>query len=339
MSEEMVLQEVQAAGSVAVYEPLRHKSIAEIQAEEEFRQSLVKVMSKGKHEDAAHYGSVPGIKHIVFKEGIQFIADAYHLGFGDPAIQKESSILKLPDGTEVEHFIITAKTPIFNRITGQIVRVGVGSCSTMETKYRYRGEERKCPVCGKETIIKGKSEYGGGWLCYKAKGGCGKKFPDNAPEIIEQPVGKIENLNPADVVDTVIAMAVKRSVGRDTLGLTGMSRFLRLPESEMDEGHVYEGSNEYEAEQNQRQSPKQTQTRKQPDPKEAEALHEKLMNRFGANPKEVENWVKTHTKGKFSDVRKLETESQLNKLIEVYKASENDFSLSREQVDDTPVEE
>jgi hypothetical protein len=33
-----------------------------------------------------------------------------------------------------------------------------------------------CPVCGKYAIIKGKEEYGGGWLCYKAKGGCGAKF-------------------------------------------------------------------------------------------------------------------------------------------------------------------
>ena len=33
-----------------------------------------------------------------------------------------------------------------------------------------------CPTCGKDAIIKGKEEYGGGWLCYKAKGGCGAKF-------------------------------------------------------------------------------------------------------------------------------------------------------------------
>ena len=33
-----------------------------------------------------------------------------------------------------------------------------------------------CPVCGKDAIIQGKPEYGGGWLCYKQKGGCGAKF-------------------------------------------------------------------------------------------------------------------------------------------------------------------
>jgi len=36
-----------------------------------------------------------------------------------------------------------------------------------------------CPVCGKEAIIKGKVEYGGGYLCYSKKGGCGAKFADD----------------------------------------------------------------------------------------------------------------------------------------------------------------
>ena len=38
-----------------------------------------------------------------------------------------------------------------------------------------------CPDCGKDAIIKGKEEYGGGWLCYKAKGGCGSKFAEFPP--------------------------------------------------------------------------------------------------------------------------------------------------------------
>jgi hypothetical protein len=33
-----------------------------------------------------------------------------------------------------------------------------------------------CPNCGKDAIIKGREEYGGGWLCYKKNGGCGAKF-------------------------------------------------------------------------------------------------------------------------------------------------------------------
>src|SRR5215211_2968844 len=49
--------------------------------------------------------------------------------------------------------------------------------------YRYREAQRRCPSCGLAAIIKGKEEYGGGWLCFKKKGGCGLKFADEDIEI------------------------------------------------------------------------------------------------------------------------------------------------------------
>jgi hypothetical protein len=37
----------------------------------------------------------------------------------------------------------------------------------------------KCPQCGKDgAVMAGKVEYGGGWLCFKKKGGCGHKWQD-----------------------------------------------------------------------------------------------------------------------------------------------------------------
>lgn len=48
-----------------------------------------------------------------------------------------------------------------------------------------------CPKCGREgTVIKGKAEFGGGYLCWKKEGGCGAKFADNDAEIIAQIDGK-----------------------------------------------------------------------------------------------------------------------------------------------------
>ena len=49
--------------------------------------------------------------------------------------------------------------------TGKLIGDCMGICSTMESKYRFRAKERKCPKCNAEAIIKGKAEYGGGWLC------------------------------------------------------------------------------------------------------------------------------------------------------------------------------
>ena len=45
-----------------------------------------------------------------------------------------------------------------------------GSCNSRETKYRWREAQRQCPECGQAAIIKGREEYGGGWVCFKKKG-------------------------------------------------------------------------------------------------------------------------------------------------------------------------
>lgn len=46
---------------------------------------------------------------------------------------------------------------------------------------RAESTANACPQCGKiKPVIKGKPEYGGGWLCFKKKGGCGATWPDGA---------------------------------------------------------------------------------------------------------------------------------------------------------------
>lgn len=57
------------------------------------------------------------------------------------------------------------------------------SASGNEHTKSDRPESKKCPKCGAAAIIKGKQEYGGGWLCYQRKGGCGFKWPDGDAEI------------------------------------------------------------------------------------------------------------------------------------------------------------
>src|SRR5690606_9819605 len=95
--------------------------------------------------------------------------------------------------------------------TGALLGSGMGSCSTRESKYAYRKSERKCPQCDKETIIKGKEEYGGGWLCFAKRGGCGAKFGDKDPKITGQVVGRIEKPDVYDQHNTVLKMAIKRA--------------------------------------------------------------------------------------------------------------------------------
>ena len=106
---------------------------------------------------------------------------------------------------------------------GKTVGQGDGSCNSWEKKYRYRSADRLCPNCGNATIIKGKEEYGGGWLCFAKKGGCGTKFRDGDKAIEGQQVGQIANPDFADVINTVQKMAAKRALVAAVLVVTGLS--------------------------------------------------------------------------------------------------------------------
>ena len=52
-----------------------------------------------------------------------------------------------------------------------------------------KSDAQTCPQCGKsKAVIQGKAEYGGGWLCFKKKGGCGATWHDDeAPESPKSP--------------------------------------------------------------------------------------------------------------------------------------------------------
>lgn len=100
-----------------------------------------------------------------------------------------------------------------------------GSCNSFESKYRYRKADRLCPDCAQATIIKGREEYGGGWLCYKNKGGCGAKFDVNDPAITAQQVGRVVNPDIADQINTIQKMAQKRALIGTTLLAVNASEF------------------------------------------------------------------------------------------------------------------
>lgn len=100
-----------------------------------------------------------------------------------------------------------------------------GSCNSWEKKYRYRNSERVCPNCGKPAIIKGKQEYGGGFVCFARKGGCGTKFADTDPQIIGQEVGQIKNPDVSELVNTILKMAQKRALVAAVLIATNASDY------------------------------------------------------------------------------------------------------------------
>ncbi|HEX8708999.1 MAG TPA: hypothetical protein VF723_12200 [Pyrinomonadaceae bacterium] len=100
-----------------------------------------------------------------------------------------------------------------------------GSCNSREQKYRYREAQRVCPECGQAAIIKGREEYGGGWLCFRKKGGCGAKFATGDAAIEGQQAGRVPNAEIADQVNTIQKMGQKRALIAATLLAVNASEF------------------------------------------------------------------------------------------------------------------
>lgn len=158
-----------------------------------------------KHmQEGVHYGIIPGCnKPSLWKPGAELICTLFQLSPRfELTLQKES------DGSGHREYIFDCS---LHSPDNALMGEGAGSCSTMESKYKYRTAARNCPECGKETIIKGKAEYGGGWLCFAKKGGCGAKWADGSPEIEKQVQGKIDNPDIADYYNTCLKMAKKRA--------------------------------------------------------------------------------------------------------------------------------
>ena len=169
------------------------------------RVALVQQVMNKVMKDGEHYGAIPGTnknKKSLLKPGAETLALTFNMA---PKYKIER--YELPNG----HREYEVVCELYHKVTGDFLGSGVGECNTMESKYRYRNAQRRCPVCGESAIIKGKQEYGGGWLCYKNKGGCGAKWPDGAAEIENQKAGKVEHDNPADHYNTVKKMAKKRA--------------------------------------------------------------------------------------------------------------------------------
>lgn len=167
-------------------------------------------------QDGEHYGVIPGCgsKPALLKAGAEKLCFTFRLA---PSYVVERHDF---DGGHREYEVRCDLTHIES---GRFIAAGVGLCSTMESKYRWRKASRVCPKCGQESIIKGKREYGGGWVCFKKKGGCNAKWPDGAAEIESQEEGRVENEDIADVYNTVLKMAKKRAHVDATITATAAS--------------------------------------------------------------------------------------------------------------------
>lgn len=170
------------------------------------------------------FGIIPGTeKPTLFKPGAEKLSTFFGLF---PTFQIVEKVL---DWSGEQHagepfFYFHYRCSLIKN--GVVVAEGEGSSNSWEKKYRWRDSKRACPVCGSHAIIKGKEEYGGGWICFAKMGGCGAKFSKNDPKIINQEIGQIKNPDIADIVNTLQKMGQKRSfVAAVLLAVNGSEYF------------------------------------------------------------------------------------------------------------------
>lgn len=215
------------------------------------QQVLREVMVSGHH-----YGVIPGTEAregekprppVLLKPGAEKLCMVFRLA---PTFNVRTT--QLPNGHREERVTCT----LTHIATGSVIATADGSCSTMESKYRYRNAKPKCPTCGAETIFKSKQKPG--WFCWAKKGGCGEEFGAAEQRIRSQSVGLSENKDIADQWNTVLKMAVKRSLVAATLLATAASDMFIIEED----------ADDHEPEEPETPAPKAEEKPREPSKKE-----------------------------------------------------------------------
>jgi hypothetical protein len=221
MSEVIDGEATEVDESIGELVPVQHHGTGIAVAPEVTAQDLVKRLDviRGAMRDAMErdvdYGVIPGTgsKPTLLKPGSEKLGVLFQLD-----IQIDSE--KVFDG---DHLTVMSKATVYHAPTGTRLGMGEGMCSTKESKYAYRNANRVCPTCGVDAIITGKEEYGGGFVCFKKKGGCGAKFSSSDEAITSQKTGKVENPDLPDSWNVCVKMAEKRARIDAVLAVTGAS--------------------------------------------------------------------------------------------------------------------
>lgn len=176
--------------------------------------AIQQLMRDGMKE-GEHWGPIPGTnsKPVLFKPGAEKLCLMFRLAPKFTIEEKD-----LGNG----HLNINVRCSLQHINTGKFWGEGVGSCSTMESKYRYRSGQ------GQSTGVKVPKEY---WDTKRAD-------PKRAQEIIGigysvkkedgtwwicEKIEKQENPDIADVYNTVLKIAKKRALVDATLTATAAS--------------------------------------------------------------------------------------------------------------------
>lgn len=175
------------------------------------RANMVTNIKREIMRENVHWGKVPGCgdKPTLLKNGAELLCMAFKL-----APDAKVEIADLGNG----HREYTVTTTLTSIVTGTPIATGLGSCSTMESKYRYRNvsdfERTGLPIPPDSKERKAE---------YRKQGYGMKKIDGNWEWVRFKDNAKVENPDIADTYNTVLKMASKRSLVDATLKATGGS--------------------------------------------------------------------------------------------------------------------
>lgn len=179
------------------------------------QQVLTSVMKKGTHYDA-----LPGCgeKPVLLKPGAEKIGMVFRIG-SDPEIDRET------DGFDT-FFHVRAR--LFDQRTGNTLGYGVGDGSTAESKWAWRKA-----ICHEEFEATLETRRRIHW---QQKYANGRKQFDKAGNPVCEAVEQVRQ-NPADIINTVLKMAVKRA---EVDGIRKVTACSDVFEQDIDEDHIRE---------------------------------------------------------------------------------------------------
>lgn len=222
MNEESTEQMSELAGGLTPVERSQFMPAMSIELAVERYNTITEFVSRVLRRDV-DYGMIPGTdKLTLLKPGAEKLTTFFGLSTRFQLIER------IEDWTGDEYhgepfFYYLYRCQLFRG--DLLIAEADGSCNSRETKYRYRDAQRICPDCKQAAIIKGKEEYGGGYLCFRKRGGCGAKFSAGDPVIESQTVGRVANPDIADQVNTMQKMGQKRALVAATLMAVNASEF------------------------------------------------------------------------------------------------------------------
>ncbi len=178
--------------------------------------ALIQQIMGATMKDGEHYGRIPGCgdKPTLLKPGAEKLCLTFRLA---PTYDVEEKIV------ERNHREYRVQCTLTSILTGAFLGQGVGTCSTMEAKYRYRAgatEATDKPVpraywdLRQEDPAKAQEMIGG-------KGFSPKKV--DGAWMIAKASERVETDNPADTYNTVLKMAKKRALVDAVLTATAAS--------------------------------------------------------------------------------------------------------------------